>query len=152
MVKNSKGDVIVSFAIENYSQQQLVNQLKEQKYSLEIKQYYDKRSLEQNRMLWHNLQIISEELGQDIMKTYCDLLERADAKSDFVITAFEMSEQLRKSFRGVRFIKMQEVNGKDCYIYKVYLGSSKMDKKEMSQLLEISFDLLAELGIEREYY
>lgn len=84
------------------------------------------------------------------MDVYCAVLERADALSDFVITATDMEDALRKSFRGVKFIRMQEVNGKDCYIYKVYLGSSKMDVKEMNELLEITKHLCNELGIPTE--
>jgi hypothetical protein len=58
-----------------------------------------------------------------------------------------MEDALRHSFRGVKFIRMQEVNGKDCYVYKVYIGSSKMDTKEMTELLDITFQLCAELSI-----
>ena len=86
------------------------------------------------------------------MEVYCALLERADAKSEYIITAYDMEDDLRKCFRGVRFIRKQEVNGKDCNIYKVYIGSSKMDTKEMTELLDITLQLCAELGIPTERY
>jgi hypothetical protein len=115
-------------------------------YVLECKQK-SQRSIEQNKLLWYNIQLASKEMGQDIWDTYCNLLEEADVKSDFVITAFEMADELRKSFRGVRFMKTQVVNGKDCFVYKVYIGSSKMTIGEMTELLERSYDLLENLGI-----
>lgn len=121
----------------------------EKEYSIEIKELKSTRSIQQNKQLWKNLQLISKELNQDLMKTYCDLLEEADVKSDFIITAVEMETSLRKTFRGVRFIRMQEVNDKDCYVYKVYLGSSKMNTKECSELLSLTFDKLYELGLEQ---
>lgn len=120
-------------------------------YQMEIKEPKSKRSLEQNRLLWKNLQLASKELGQDLMKTYCDLLEEADVKSDFLIVSTEMSEALRKTFRGVLFLRKQEVNGKDCFVYKVFLGSSKMTVNECQELLDRSFDLLERLGINYEF-
>ena len=118
----------------------------------EIKEPKSKRSLEQNRMLWQLIHSIAKEQHQDDMEVYCALLERADAKSEYIITAYDMEDDLRKCFRGVRFIRKQEVNGKDCNIYKVYIGSSKMDTKEMTELLDITLQVCAELGIPTEMY
>lgn len=116
-------------------------------YTVEIKEPKSKRSLEQNRMLWQLIHSIAKKHHQDDMEVYCALLERADAKSDYIITAYDMEDDLRKCFRGVRFVRKQEVNGKDCNIYKVYIGSSKMNTKEMTELLDIALQLCDELGI-----
>jgi hypothetical protein len=123
-------------------------------YICEIKEPKSKRSLEQNKLLWKLIHRIAKETYQDDMDVYCGVLERADALSDYVITAVDMEDALRKSFRGVRFIRMQEVNGKDCYVYKVYLGSSKMNTAEMNELIEITMDVCGELGIDtrEEWY
>ena len=90
---------------------------------------------------------IAKETAQDDLEVYCAVLERADALSDYVITATDMENALRRSFRGVKFIRTQEVNGKECYVYKVYIGSSKMTTEEMTQLLDIVIMLCNELGI-----
>lgn len=116
-------------------------------YVCDIKEPKSKRSLEQNRLLWKLIHAIAKETNHDDMEIYCTALERADAKSDYIITALDMEEALRKSFRGVKFIRMQEVNGRECYVYKVYLGSSKMDTKEMTELLTIVIQIASELGI-----
>lgn len=121
-------------------------------YIVEIKEPKSKRSLEQNKMLWQLIHSIAKKQGQDDMEVYCALLERADALSDYIITAYDMEDELRKCFRGVRFIRKQEVNGKECNIYKVYIGSSKMNTKEMTELLEITLQMCAELGIPTEMY
>jgi hypothetical protein len=88
------------------------------------------------------------------MDVYCAVLERADALSDYVITATDMQDTLRKNFRGVKFIRMQEVNGKDCWVFKVFLGSSKMNTKEMTELIEITMQVASELNIDlrEEWY
>lgn len=117
-------------------------------YICEIKQPKSQRSLQQNKLLWKLIHSIAKATHQDDMDVYCAVLERADALSDYVITAIEMEDALRKSFRGVKFIRMQEVNGKECYVYKVYIGSSKMDTKEMTELLDITLQICGELGLE----
>lgn len=123
-------------------------------YICEIKEPKSKRSLEQNKLLWKLIHRVAKETYQDDMDIYCTVLERADALSDYVITAVDMEEALRKSFRGVKFIRMQEVNGKACYVYKVYLGSSKMNTAEMNELIEITMQVCGELGIDtrEEWY
>ena len=121
-------------------------------FVVEVKEPKSKRSLEQNKMLWQLIHSIARKQHQDDMEVYCALLERADALSDYIITAYDMEDELRKCFRGVRFIRKQEVNGKECNIYKVYIGSSKMNTKEMTELLDIALQLCAELGIPTELY
>ena len=119
----------------------------EKLFIVEVKEPKSKRSIEQNKMLWQLIHSIAKKQHQDDMEVYCALLERADAKSDYIITAYDMDDELRKCFRGVRFVRKQEVNGKECNIYKVYIGSSKMDTKEMTELLDITLQVCAELGI-----
>lgn len=119
-------------------------------YLIEIKEPKSKRSLESNRLLWKLIHNIAKATYQDDMDIYCAALERADAKSDYIITKNNIEDELRKNFRGVKFIRMQEVNGKECYVFKVYIGSSKMNTKEMSELIEIVYQMCAELGVEYE--
>ena len=116
-------------------------------YICEIKTPKNDRTLRQNKLLWKLIHAIAKKQNQDDMEVYCAALERADALSDYIITATEMEDALRKTFRGVRFIRKQIVNDKECNIYKVYLGSSKMNKKEMMELLDIVIQICSELGI-----
>ena len=123
-------------------------------YICEIKEPKSKRSLEQNKLLWKLIHLIAKETYQSDDDVYCAVLERADALSDYVITATDMQDTLRKSFRGVKFIRMQEVNGKDCWVFKVFLGSSKMNTSEFAELIEITMQVASELGIDirEEWY
>lgn len=113
----------------------------------EVKEKKTTRSLQQNKMLWELIHKIAKVQNQNDIEVYCALLERADALSDYIITATEMEDALRKTFRGVKFMRKQVVNNKECNIYKVYLGSSKMNTKEMTELLDITIQLCSELGI-----
>lgn len=116
-------------------------------YSVEIKEYKSKRSLQQNKMLWELIHLIAKQQKQDDMEVYCALLERADAKSDYILAKPETEEELRKSFRGVKFIRQQEVDKTTFNVYKVYIGSSKMTTKEMTELIDITIQLCSELRI-----
>ena len=117
-------------------------------YVVEVKEPKSKRSIEQNKMLWQLIHTIAKETHQDDMDVYCACLERADALSDYIITAYDMEDDLRKCFRGVRFVRKANVNGKECNIYKVYIGSSKMNTKEMTELIEITMQIASEFGID----
>ena len=123
-------------------------------YVCDIREPSSKRSLHQNRLLWLIIHKIAKETFQSDEDVYCAVLERADALSDYVITATDMQDTLRKNFRGVKFIRMQEVNGKDCYVYKIFIGSSKMNTKEMTELIEITMQVASELNIDlrEEWY
>lgn len=116
-------------------------------YICEIKTPKNDRTLRQNKLLWKLIHALAKATQHDDMEVYCAALERADALSDYIITATEMEDALRKTFRGVKFIKYQEVNGKECRVYKVYLGSSKMTTKEMNELLEIVIQMCSERGV-----
>jgi hypothetical protein len=117
-------------------------------YLVDVKEPKSKRSIEQNKMLWQLIHSIAKETHQDDMDVYCACLERADALSDYIITAYDMEDDLRKCFRGVRFVRKANVNGKECNIYKVYIGSSKMNTKEMTELIEITMQIASEFGID----
>ena len=131
------------------TQKQAITWLLEQDNTklFEVKENKTTRSLQQNKLLWELIHKIAKQQNQEDMEVYCALLERADAKSEYIITATEMEEALRKTFRGVKFIRKQLVNNKECNIYKVYLGSSKMNTKEMTELLDITIQLCSELEI-----
>ena len=131
------------------TQKQAINWLLEQDNTkfFEVKEKKTTRTLQQNKLLWELIHKIAKKQNQNDMEVYCALLERADAKSEYIITATEMGEALRKIFRGVKFIRKQIVNDKECNIYKVYIGSSKMNTKEMTELLDITIQLCSELQI-----
>ncbi len=128
--------------------QDLLKMDKDKYYLVEVKEPKSKRSIEQNKMLWQLIHSIAKETHQDDMDVYCACLERADALSEYIITAYDMEDDLRKCFRGVRFVRKQEVNGKECNIYKVYIGSSKMNTKEMTELIEITMQIASEYDID----
>ncbi len=121
---------------------------KTKEYVCDIAEAKSKRSIEQNKLLWELIGKIANKTHNDDIDVYCSLLEKANAKYEYILTANDMEETLKKSFRGVKFIRTQEINGKECYVYKVYIGSSKMNTQEMTNLIDVALNIAAEYGIE----
>lgn len=118
-----------------------------QKYNIYFKKYKSNRSLEQNRMMWGIIQQISKETDNDIMDIYCTGLEAANAKSEFLMCIPEALESIKKSFRAVKICEKREYNGKDMLVLKCYIGSSKYNVTEMTELIEFFIRQAASLGI-----
>ena len=156
VVKSSKGDVVVSFTISNYSQQQLLDKLVEDKYSIVVEKYKDKRTLDQNRLLWKLISVIDETINgvaspDSEMSIYISALLRAGAKYTHLVCEKRIEHDLREKFRAVQFLHNYELDDK-YGVYRVYYGSSKMDKKEFAQLVDAVKQLGYECGVEMTYW
>lgn len=112
-------------------------------YDVEVKEHKEKRTVYQNRFLWGIIHKIGKESGMDDYEVYLTVLERADVKSVYIDCPCEMEKELRMVWRGVEFIS--RIN--NTWTYKVYFGSSKLNTKEMSDLIEVAMHIAAEYGI-----
>ena len=126
-------------------------------YSIEIKQIKSQRSLRQNAMLWGLIGLIDErENGRRTAEgsecIYITLLEMADAKVDFIAALPETEKMLRQSFRAIKLVQPFRQGGQQMNLYKVVSGSSKMNTKEMSALIETTLDYAASLDIDINYW
>ena len=125
---------------------------KDKEYYFKFEDKTKHRTMQQNKYMWKLIREIAKVTYMDDYEIYLNAIKKADAKSEYFITAYEMLEDLRKVFRGVEFIRFQEVNGKECYVYKCYLGSSKMSTKEMKELIEILLDMASDAGLDLIYW
>ena len=122
------------------------------KLEIEVKPYRSKRSLEQNRLLWVLLGKMAMAMSGRKNKVsseecYCIMLEEANVSYDYLLALPEAEPMLKKSFRVVRKVGERVVNGKTLNIYQYFIGSSKFDTQEMTELIEYVLDKLAELGV-----
>lgn len=137
--------------LENQSYYPLeLNQEKE--YDIEIKEHKSKRSIGQNRYMWVLIHEISKEQAMDDLDVYIQVLEACNAKYEYVLAQEEAEEKLRKGFRAVKIIRPENFKGKQFYVYKCFLGSSKFNVKEMKQLLDVVIEWCYELNIPIDYY
>lgn len=122
------------------------------KLQVEIKPYKSQRSLEQNRLLWALLGKMANALSGNKRKVsteecYCAMLEEANVSCDYLLALPEAEPLLKKTFRVVRKIDERVVNGKRLNMYQYFIGSSKFNTQEMTELIEATLDRLAELGV-----
>lgn len=154
---NENDDLVVCCVVHGENKQAArlaVEEIKKtgKKLEVEVKVHRSKRSLEQNRLLWLLLGKMAVAMSGNKRKVssdecYCLMLEEANVAFDYLLALPEAEPMLKKSFRVVRKIGEREVNGKTLNMYQYFIGSSKYDVKEMTELIEAVLDRLAELGV-----
>lgn len=122
------------------------------KYEVNIQEYRSKRSLEQNSYMWLLISEIDKKLNggrpNEPIDVYIQCLQRANAKYDFVYVIHDAVNELKKKFRAMEYIGKVEVNGVILENWKIYYGSSSMNTKEMSNLIDCVLDYASEVGID----
>lgn len=154
--KDNKGNTNISFTITNYSQQVLAQELKEEKYSIEVKKYVDRRTIRQNAYLWKLISVIDETINgiatpESEMSIYISALLKAGAKYTVLCCESSLEDELRQKFRAIQYIKPYSEN-ENFNVYRVFYGSSKMDKKEFSLLVDAIKQMGYECGVEMSYW
>ena len=114
---------------------------------VEIKKVKDKKTLQQNKYMWKLIHQIARKQNQDEMEVYCQALQEANAKYTWLKGFPEIKENLLRVFRAVQITRYEEEHGKQLAIFKCYEGTSKYDKQEMMELLEIIIGWAEELDI-----
>lgn len=123
-------------------------------YEVEFNEYKSKRSLEQNRYLWLLItEITKKENGgratsEDLIITYCNLLEQANAKFDFLLIPNEAISEFKKRFRAVRLINHVKIKGVVYAQIQAFWGSSTMNTTEMSELIDTTLNYAYEVGVD----
>lgn len=102
----------------------------EKKY--EVKEYKEKRSLNANNLYWELVTKLGNVLRMDKEELHFLLLQKyGQSEMISVLADIDMQHYLKYYLEAGESI----LNGKKFKHYKVYKGSSEMDKKEMSILI-----------------
>ena len=126
----------------------LVDKLEVDKmYNVDFKRYYSSRSLEQNRLMWKIIQRLAKETDNDEWDIYIQGLEKADCLSEYLMILPEALESIKQSFRAVKVCERRDYNGKQMLVVKVFVGSSKFDTQEMTELINYFIKLASEFGV-----
>ena len=154
---NENNDLVVSYIIRGDNKRAALLALEEtqnteKKLEIDVKPYKSNRSLEQNRLLWALLGKMAYAISGNKRKVtseecYCIMLEEANVDCDYLLALPETEPVLKKTFRVVRKIDERVVNGKTLNMYQCFIGSSKFNTQEMTELIEATLDNLAELGV-----
>ena len=129
--------------------------LEDGEYLVSIEPKSKKRSLDQNRYFWALLgEIAKREDGnlRNVDELYLHLLEMSGAKYETLIIKHEALERFKSLVRHVKVVKQQIVNHEVYDTVYAFYGSSKLNTKEMSQLIDTAIDYAYEVGVEYPDY
>lgn len=124
-------------------------------YNVTLKEKKEDRTLRQNRYLWALIGEICKKENGDLRneeEVYCTLLQMAGAKYETIIIPEEAVERFRGLYRDIKVIGRQVVNHRSFAVLHVFYGSSKMNTKEMNELLDTAIRYANELGIDTGGY
>ena len=158
-VINEDNHTEITLLIENLHNQELVKELDKGKdYRIELNIVKEKRTIEQNKLMWKLIHDISIATNGELASTdddwniYCNALESAGAKFEYIACLPNAEHLLRETHRAVRYINSFEHHNRTYNQYKVYSGSSKMNTKEMNLLIEHLKMMAEEVGVDTSYY
>ena len=155
---NEEGNLELTIEIANLYQQEEVKSLKKDTdYRFEIEEVKQARTIYQNNLMWkiiHDIVVArgSERASEDDWNVYLEALERAGAKFEYIAVLPEAESILKNQFRAIKLMNSFEHKDKTFNQYKVYYGSSKLNKKEMSALLDMVLDMAVESDVDISGY
>lgn len=145
------GNIEITIEIESKYNRTLL-ELEKGTYSVEFNKKCSKRSINQNSLLWAVINEICKVVGFDDIELYCQLLEMANAKFEYMMVLPQALDLLKKQFRAVKIVENRIYNDKEMTMVKVFYGSSTFTTKEMSQLIDITLNYAIQYDIDTTYY
>lgn len=138
-------------AIPNMEARRFVAEMKPIKYSLEIKEYRERRSLDANAYCWVLLDKLSAVMGKPKTEIYRDYIREIGGNSETVCVVNSAVDKLREGWEhnGLGWqteILLSKIEG--CTNVVLYYGSSTYDTKQMSRLIDMVVEDCKEQGIE----
>lgn len=117
---------------------------KEVIYDVKVEKHREKRSLNANAYCWKLITQIANELRKSKEEVYLQML--TDYGQSFMVSVLSFIN-VDGAFKYYKLIGTSTLNGKEFNHYKVYIGSSEYNTKEMSILLEGIVQEAKQLGI-----
>lgn len=142
------GDTFITFKVNESNLARIESEkIKEcDKLSIKVVKYRKKRSLDANALLWKTLGEIANVLNADKWDIYLQMLKRY-GKYTYIAVKPNMVESVKKQWRESEEMGEIEINGQKAIQMLCYFGSSTLDTKEFSILLNGVIEEAKELGI-----
>lgn len=147
------GALAISFEIDD-SEVNKLDKLKDIDLVIDIKKYYEKRSLNANNYFWKLCDLIAKALGSDKDTIYLIMLKRYGVWQD-VEAKKETLSFLKQTFREVEVFDDGQIiydpdaeELEETIIARCYLGSSHYDTAQMSYLINGTVNEAKDLNIE----
>ena len=144
----------ISLLLDTYDKDTILKLKNENKLNIELKKWYQKRSLDANSYCWVLCEKIAQEISKDgtiVSKEdiYKDAIRNFGTFLPFIVEerAFERFKEVWEK-QGLGY-QVQETARKDkCIRLNCYYGSSSYDTKEMSRLVDSLVQEAQQLNIE----
>lgn len=153
---NEDGSLEITFKIDSWNYKHYARDLEKKEYSIELSEVKSKRTIQQNKYFWklvHEIASNENASRHDDWEMYCYLLGQAKAKYTYVSVIELGLEALKREVRALEVLSYEtRENGTKWANCRVFIGSSKMDTKEMGRLIDVTLAYAEELGIDTSYY
>lgn len=144
----------ISVLLDTKDKEEINRLKKEEKLNIDIKKWYQKRSLDANNYCWVLCEKIAQEISKDGALTTKEEIYKDAVKSVGAFVPFIVEEKAFENFKriwekqGLGY-QVQETARKDkCIRINCYYGSSSYNTKEMSRLIDALVEEAKQLGIE----
>ena len=119
----------------------------EERLSIKVSKYREKRSISANGLLWHCLGEMATVLRADKWDIYLKMLKRY-GKFTYVCVKEKAVEAMKRQWRECEVVGEVTVNRQKAVQLLCYFGSSTYDTKEFSALLDGVISEMVEIGLE----
>ena len=119
----------------------------EEKLSIKAVKFRQKRSLDANGLLWLCMGRIASELKTDVWEVYLQMLKRY-GKFTYIVVKENAVDAVKSQWRETEIVGDITVNGQKAVQMICYFGSSHLNSKEFSVLLEGVLSEMREMGLE----
>jgi hypothetical protein len=138
---------IVSFLMNEALPTDEVNSLMGEKLNIEAKKWRKPRSTDANALLWHCLGEIASVLRADKWDIYLEMLKRY-GKYTYICIKPNMVDAMKLQWRECEVVGEIDINGTKAIQMLCYFGSSTLDTKEFSVLLDGVISEMKEMGLQ----
>lgn len=145
----SSDKLIMTFIINENVSNEAIEEIRScEKLSLVAKKWRQKRSLDANAMLWACLSDIAKSMTPPVDKwdVYLQMLKRY-GKYTYICIKPHMVDAMKMQWRECEVVGDIKINGEDAVQMLCYFGSSTLDTKEFSVLLEGVVSEMKEMGL-----
>ena len=139
--------LLINLQVDDCPTEELQELTQCEKLSIEIKKYRKKRSLDANGMLWACIGEIASILRADKWDIYLQMLKRY-GKYTYICVKPAVVEAVKAQWRECEEIGKVDINGTEAVQMLCYFGSSTLDSREFSVLLDGVISEMRELGIQ----
>ena len=119
-----------------------------EKLNIEAKKWRKKRSLDANALLWACIGEIAAHLHTDKWNVYLMMLKRY-GKFTYICVKPNVVDAVKQQWRECEVIGNVTINGQEAVQMICYFGSSTLNTKEFSVLLDGVISEMDEMGIQR---